>query len=49
MIYVKFYLETLTPEEIMDNTIERMLPWKNQIENKKDDFFYTNKKIFGFF
>ena len=47
IIYVKFFLKTFKEDELMNHVISKMLPWRDQIKNKNDNFFYKNKEIFG--
>ncbi len=47
VVYVKFFLSTMTHEDAMRHTIAQILPWKSQIEKREDRFFYKNKEIFG--
>jgi hypothetical protein len=47
LTYVKIYLKTFKNNDLMNHVVKKMLPWKPQIEKRKDDFFYKNKEIFG--
>lgn len=47
IVYVKFFFKTFTPEQLMEHVVNKMLPWKKQIIEKDDNFFYKNKEIFG--
>ncbi len=47
LIYVKFFISKMTSEDAMQHVIMHILPWERQIEEKDDQFFYKNKKIFG--
>ena len=47
IVYVKFIFKTMDSENLMEHVINKILPWKPQIDKRKDDFFYKNKEIFG--
>lgn len=46
-IFIKVFINGLTPSASMKHIIDRVLPWKKYIVARNDNFFYKNKKIFG--
>jgi hypothetical protein len=47
IIYIKFYAMNSNKEESIKEASLRILPWKEFIRTRNEDFFYKNKKIFG--
>lgn len=47
MIYITFYIQKMSPDEALDHVVHKILPWKQQIKDRNEDFFYKNKEIFG--
>lgn len=47
VVYVRFFLNTLGEQKLMDHCIRKILPWKEHILSKNIDFFMNNKEIFG--
>lgn len=47
IIYIKFFLSNINANNVMQHVIKNILPWKKQIQERDDQFFYKNKEIFG--
>ena len=47
VIYVQVLFRAMSEEQIMYHITKRILPWKKQIVERNESFFYKNKKIFG--
>jgi len=46
LISVETVINNATGQTIMDHYINRVLPWKDKIENRDEKFFLENKFIF---
>lgn len=44
---IKFFLERMRPNDAMFHVIDKILPWKKQIQSRNELFFYKNDHIFG--
>lgn len=47
IILIQVWLKGVSSADLMTHVIENILPWKDKIENREDNFFYKNEKIFG--
>ena len=47
LITVEFFYQRLHPQQIMNNVIEKMIPFSQQIQNKDLNFFKENTSIFS--
>ena len=47
IIYVKFFLNSTGQSSCIFHVINKILPWKQHISDRNDNFFYKNKEIFG--
>lgn len=47
LIFIRFYVTKMTPENAMQHVINKMLPWKTHINDRNDTFFDQNKTVFG--
>ena len=46
LMVVEFFFKRLNPESLMQHVISHIIPWKDKIENKDQNFFLENKNIF---
>jgi hypothetical protein len=48
IVLIKGFLDQMVDEEeLMKSFIEHVIPWKNEIQNRDEDFFKNNEHVFG--
>ena len=47
LISINFFYQQYPAEKLMEEMITFVLPWESQIKSRDDDFFYSNKQLFG--
>lgn len=44
---IKFYFSVMKPENVMNHVVKHVLPHKEKIKSRADNFFYKNNMLFG--